>query len=77
MYEGPDKFEARLRQKARSKVVEPLTIYRDPQTGYTFVHCNETGRDEDPPKVLTHEGIEYQLHYRAEFAHEWQGRMKY
>jgi len=76
VYEAMNELGVSLGTK-KSKVIEPITIYRDPKTGYTFVHCNGTGRDDDPPKVLSCEGVEYQLHYRAEAAHEWQGRMKY
>jgi len=65
MYEGPDEFEARLRQKPKTKVVEPITIYCDPETGRTFAHCTPSGRDGSPPKTLIHNGIEYQLHFRA------------
>lgn len=65
MFEGPDEFEARLRQKPKMKVVEPITIYRDPETGRTFIHCTPSGRDDSPPKTLIHGGIEYQLHFRA------------
>lgn len=65
MYEGPDEFEARLRRKPKTKVVEPITIYRDPETGYTFAHCTPSGRDDNPPKTLIYNGIEYQLHFRA------------
>ena len=66
MFEGPDEFEARLRQKPKTKVVEPITIYRDPKTGRTFAHCTPSGRDNNPPKTLIYNGIEYQLHFRAE-----------
>ena len=65
MYEGPDEFEARLRRKPKTKVVEPITIYRDPKTGRTFAHCTPSGRDANPPKILICNGIEYQLHFRA------------
>ena len=65
MYEGPDEFEARLRRKPKTKVVEPITIYRDPETGRTFAHCTPSGRDDNLPKTLVCNGIEYQLHFRA------------
>jgi hypothetical protein len=76
VYKAMDELGISLGTK-KSKVVEPVTIYRDPETGYTFVYCNETGRDDDPPKTLSHSGVEYHLHYRAESAHEWPGRTKY
>lgn len=65
MFEGPNEFEARLRRKPKTKVVEPITIYRDPETGRTFAHCTASGRDNDPSKTITIKGIEYQLHFRA------------
>lgn len=65
MFEGPDEFEARLRQKPKTKMVEPITIYRDPKTGHTFAYCTPSGRDDSPPETLVHGGIEYQLHFRA------------
>ena len=66
MYESPDEFETKLRQKPKTKVVEPITIYRDPETGRTFAHCTPSGRDDSPPKMLVYGGVEYQLHFRAE-----------
>lgn len=66
MYEGPDEFEAKLRGRPKAKVVEPITIYRDPETGRTFAHCTPSGRDDNPPKTITIKGIEYQLYFRAE-----------
>lgn len=65
MFEGPDEFEAKLRQKPVTKIVEPITIYRDPKTGHTFAYCTPSGRNNDPPKTLICNGIEYQLHFRA------------
>lgn len=67
MFEGPDEFETKLRQK--SKVVEPITIYRDPKTGYTFAHCTPSGTDDDPPSKLIKNGIEYELIFRAKESH--------
>ena len=65
MFEGPDEFEAKLRQKPLTKVVKPITVYRDPKTGRTFAYCTPSGRDNNPPKTITIKGIEYQLHFRA------------
>jgi len=35
--------------KPKGKVVDPITIYRNPKTGYTFAHCTVSGEDDNPP----------------------------
>jgi len=65
VYQALNEIEKAKYYKPKGKVVEPITIYRDPETGYTFVHCTPTGIDDDPSSKLVQNGIEYELIFRA------------
>lgn len=69
VYQALKEIERVSFYRPKGKVVEPITIYRDSKTGYTFAHCTVNGIDDNPPSKLVKNGVEHELIFQAKESH--------